>query len=173
MVELQKKLAFMSMLIFVMGAIFFLGKFRYHSNAISRLVYKNLYLSEVVKSNKIDAEKFWEFRDFYSATTSSFKPENIPDQKPFLIISSGSAQSLDFLLPANSKTVKKFSVPNGSNLIFKSQNELVYKDDENIVVRFVKEIPEMENANGFFRNFGVSLKPYEGYLWYNETVIKP
>lgn len=173
MTQNQKTLAIAAFIIFAAGFIFFLGKYRYYSNPLTRRIYKEYYLNEIVKNNKIDAEKFWEFRDFYAGTTSSFVPENISLGKSFFMLSSDTLHSKDFLLVRGSPTIKKFVAPSNTKALLQTDNALVYEDGENVVIRFTKAIPEMETANGFFRYFGVKLKPYEGYLWYNETAISP
>ncbi|MFO0703170.1 MAG: hypothetical protein U0525_00380 [Patescibacteria group bacterium] len=171
MTKNQKILSIGVGIIFIIGFIFFLGQFRYFSNPLSRNLYKEYFISEVIKNKRIDAEKFWEFRDFYAATTSTFRPENIPNSKPFFVLSSGNLQSLDFLLSPNDRNTKTFVIPNDAEVILKSSNELIYKRKGKVYIKFVKEMPEMLKANGFFGYFQADLKKYQGYLWYNETVI--
>ncbi len=163
----------MAILIFSMfvSTFFFLGKIRFMSNPIVRYISREFYVRNVVDAGKIDAEKFWEFRDMYADKTFVFKQDNVTIDKPFLILSTSTIQSLDYLLLPDSKTIKTFVIPSGANIIFKSKNEIVFRDGKKLVIKFVKEIPEMETANGFFSYFGVDLKPYSDRLWYNETII--
>lgn len=158
--------------VLLLGIFFALGKSRFLINPITRSIYLRYYSWQLSNDKNIDAQKFWEFRDFYSATNSVFNKENIKVGKPFLIFSNPSIQSLDFLLPSNSVVTKKFVIPNSAKIIVQSQNEIAYQDKNSFVVKFVKQIPEMEKVNGFFSYFGVDIKPYDGYLWYNETIIK-
>lgn len=156
----------------VVGVLFFLGKTKFILNPIARLLYVKYYTWQLNKDKNIDSEKFWEFRDFYSSTTSVFKSENIAEGKPFLIFSNSSIQSLDFLVPENSPIIKKFVVPNNSDIIIQSKNEIVYADRKTFVIKFVKQVQEMQKVNGFFSYFGIDIDPYKDYLWYNETTIK-
>lgn len=158
-------------LVLVVGVLFLLGKMRYIINPVSRYVLRSTYIDTLKSDNKIDAEKFWEFRDFYFADTSTFKHDNVGSDKPFLILSNGTIQSLDFLVLPSSSLGNKFVIPNGAKIILQSQNEVVYEDGKKTVIRFTKEMPEMQKVNGFFSYFGVDLKKYDNYVWYNETNI--
>ncbi len=157
--------------VLIIGALFLLGKTRYIINPMSRYVLRSTYIATLKSDNKIDAEKFWEFRDFYFADTSTFKHDNVGGDKPFLILSNGAIQSLDFLVLPNSPLANKFVIPNGVKIILQSQNEVVYEDGKRTIIRFTKEMPEMQKVNGFFSYFGVDLKKFDNYLWYNETTI--
>lgn len=155
----------------MVGVLFLLGKTRYIINPVSRYVLRISYVGTIKNDKRIDAEKFWEFRDFYFADTSSFKQENIKEGKPFLIFSNQSIQSLDFLVLPSSSLGNKFVIPNGAKIILQSKNEVVYEEGNRIVIKFTKEVPEMQKVNGYFSYFGVDLKKYDSYLWYNESTI--
>ncbi len=167
----DKKIIVVLIFTMLVGTFFFLGKMRFLSNPIVRYVSREFFVRNVVESGKIDAERFWEFRDIYADKPIVFKQENIIEDKPFLILSTSAIQSLDYLLLPDSKTIKTFVIPSEANIIFKSKNEIVFRDGKKLIIKFVKEIPEMETANGFFSYFGVDLKPYSDRLWYNETII--
>jgi hypothetical protein len=129
------------------------------------------YLATVKQDKTIDPEKFWEFRDFYAATTSSFKPQNIIHNKPFLLFKTGYLESYDSLIPSviDIDYPKQPSTP--VEIPFSGKNEIIYAIDKKLYIRFVKPQSEMLKANGFFRYFGFDLTPYKDYVWYNETVI--
>jgi hypothetical protein len=158
-------------LILFVALFFSMGKIRYALNPILRSICLQQFLSTVKQDAMIDPEKFWEFRDFYAATTSSFKPQNIATRKPFLTWKTGYFESSDFLIP----TPIDISYPmNGGKtveILFRVKNEIIYMIDKKLYIRFTKPQSEMLKANGFFRYFGVDLEQYKDYLWYNETVL--
>lgn len=157
-------------LILFVALFFSMGKIRYALNPILRSICLQQFLSTVKQDAMIDPEKFWEFRDFYAATTSSFKPQNIPKKEPFLTIKTSYFISSDALLEHPPKITLPLS-PDVDIFIFQDVSSVIYEANRKLYIRFVKPQSEMLKANGFFRYFGVDLTQYKDYLWYNETVI--
>lgn len=166
-------------LILFVGIFFSLGKIRYAINPILRTVRLQQYLGMVKQENAIDPEKFWEFRDFYTATTSSFKPQNIQSGKPFLSYATNYFSSNDYLLKPEVKFNNKSRACITSSLdcryttLLRTDTASIVTDtkDNKMYIEFVTNLEDMQKANGFFRYFGVSLEPYTDYVWYNETII--
>jgi len=166
-------------LILFIGIFFCLGKIRYSINPILRTVRLQQYVNTVKQTNTIDPEKFWEFRDFYAATTSSFKPQNIQSGKPFLSYRTSYFSSDDFLLKPEVKFSNQSRVCISTALdcryttLLRTDNASIVTDTKvnKMYIEFFKNLADMQNANGFFRYFGVSLELYKDYVWYNETII--
>lgn len=171
MTQHQRILGISTFIVLIIGFFFFLGTTRYVYNPITRWIYRDYFLSEIQKSQKIDGEKFWEFRDFYTAGTSRFNPDQISKAQPFFTLTSPRMQSRDFLVPPGSPLIKPMLPPSGTISLIQSDRELVYRDGDSVIMRFVKSVPEMKTVNGFFGYFDADLKAYEGWLWYNESVI--
>jgi hypothetical protein len=167
-------------LILFVGIFFSLGKIRYAINPILRTVRLQQYLGMVKQENAIDPEKFWEFRDFYTATTSSFKPQNIQSGKPFLSYATNYFSSNDYLLKPEVKFNSRYQVCINTmslNCRYKTflriEGASIVTDtkDNKLYIEFTTNLEGMQKANGFFRYFGVNLEQYKDYVWYNETVI--
>lgn len=154
-------------LVLFVGLFFALGKIRYAINPLMREARLQQFLTSVKQDGAIDPEKFWEFRDFYAATTSTFNPENIAINKPFLVLKTPYIISSDYLGPPPDLSIDA----DFKDTIFQDQSSIVFSSDQKLYIRFVKPQSEMLKANGFFRYFGVDLEQYEDYMWYNETVI--
>ncbi len=157
-------------LIIFVGLFFSLGKIRYAFNPIIRYMRLQQYLATVKQDNTIDPEKFWEFRDFYAATTSSFKSQNIRRNKPFLTFNTSYFTSADSLLQ-NPPPITPPLASEVDMLVFQDTTSVLYQTNSKLHIRFIKSQSEMLKANGFFRYFGVNLEPYKDYVWYNETII--
>lgn len=154
----------------LIGIVFALGKIRYAVNPYVRAQRLDSFIRSVEQTKTIDPEVFWEFRDFYSATTSSFKPQNIESDKPFLTFKTSYFSSSDSLL-ANPPSITLPLSSDVDTLIFQDSSSVVYKTNRTLHIRFTKPQSDMLRANGFFRYFGVDLEKYKDYAWYNETVI--
>jgi len=128
------------------------------------------YLTTIKQDNSIDPERFWEFRDFYAATTSSFNAQKVKSKKPFLTYNTSYLTSSDSLLQNPPSIILPLSL-DVDTLVFQDASSVVYKANRKLFIRFVKPQSEMQKANGFFRYFSFDLDPYKDYMWYNETVI--
>ncbi len=166
-------------LIIFVGLFFSLGKIRYAINPIMRHMRLQQYLATVKQDNTIDPEKFWEFRDFYAATTSSFKPQNIQSGKPFLFYKTRYFSSNDSLLkpPVKINNKSRACITLSLNcryttlLRIDTASIVTDTEDNKMYIEFVTNLEDLQTANGFFRYFGFDLDPYKDYVWYNETVI--
>lgn len=154
----------------IIGVIFTLGKIHYAINPLSRALLLRRFTENIKENNVIDPEQFWKFRDFYSATTSSFSPHNIDREKPFLTFKTSYMSSADYLL-SNPSPIKLPTTSDVDTVIFQDDSSVVYAAGRKIYIRFIKPQSAMLRANGFFRYFGYDLEPYKDYKWYNETVI--
>lgn len=165
--------------ILCIGVFFALGKIRYAINPLMRQLRLQQYLTMVKHDNAIDPEKFWEFRDFYAATTSTFHVDNVGKRDAFLTFNTTYLESQDYLIPQPMQlsNVKRVCLASALNCrhetVFRSDSASVVIDETNkkLYIEFIKSIPEMQKANGFLRYFGVDLEPYKGYVWQDETVI--
>jgi hypothetical protein len=176
----SKVRALVVVLIIFVGVFFSLGKIRYAINPIMRYLRLQQYLTTVRQDKAIDPEKFWEFRDFYAATTSSFKPQNIQDAKPFLSFTTNYFSSNDFLMRPGVKFNNRSRVCiNAMSLncryltTLRTDTASIVTDTKSkkMYIEFVTTLEDMQKANGFFRYFSFDLDPYKDYVWYNETVI--
>lgn len=176
----SKVRALVVVLIIFVGLFFSLGKIRYAINPIMRYMRLQQYLATVKQDNAIDPEKFWEFRDFYAATTSSFKPQNIQGGKPFLSFTTNYFSSNDFLMKSevtfsnrSRVCINTMSLNCRYLTTIRTNTASIVTDtkDNKMYIEFVTNLEDMQKANGFFRYFGFDLDPYKDYLWYNETVI--
>lgn len=166
----QKTYAIVMFIIFLVGILFFLGKIRYAINPFARYMLLQQYINSVKQHQTIDPERYWEFRDFYAATTSTFTPKAILQRKPFLSFKTAYIESYDSLV--ENKGQLSNPEQKSVNIILSSPNEIMYATDQMLYIRFFKTLEEMHKANGFFRYFGTDITPYENYFWYNETTIR-
>ena len=152
----------------------------------------NTYLQETHLSEKIDARKYWEFREFYSPGSFHFSKTGLPHQtvsgvlnkaglslssdfklSPFLVFTSPKLESVDFL---SERSTLEHIVPelkqNDGSIILKTTNEIMYhKDSSTIVMVFLKSPNEMRTANGFFDYRIADKELTKDKYWFNVTVI--
>jgi len=158
------------LLIFGIGMWAVGGKIRYAINPIARHILLKQYLRTVTQDNGIDAEKFWEFRDFYSATTSIFEPEAIAQEKPFLIFKTPYITSYDYLSKDKEVAAMRDDLA-FDKLIFQSPNTLIYQTKNSLIITFTLPQKEMMKANGFFKYYDTDLSDYADWHWFNHTTI--
>ncbi len=137
------------------------------------------YIATIKKDHAIDPEKFWEFRDFYAATTSTFHADNIGKKDPFLTFTTPYFDSQDYLIqePMELNNTKRVCVTSSVDCkyetILRSDSASIVMDKLNkkLYIEFNKDMTEMQKANGFLRYFDVDLEPYKDYVWYDETIV--
>lgn len=145
------------------------------------------FLTQVQKDRKIDPQKYWEFREFYSPgyftdnktastdeITNALKKYGIKGDRTFttlLVFHAKNAESIDTLT-----TMTKFDaiiapLPH-NNILFKNNDSLIYKPDEtHVVITFLKPLSEMEKANGFFDYREKDKELVKGKMWFNITKL--
>ncbi len=151
----------------------------------------NNFISQTVKEGKIDPQKYWEFREFYSPGYFDFSEKGIDmsDLKDELSDLSRSADMIDlYFLGFHSKNLisldglteeaslnkvfdnRKLSV---KEVLFENHNAIIYKDTNGqIYIVFLLPISEMKKANGFFDYNKKELKFLDKKHWYNITKLK-
>lgn len=155
------------------------------------------FLQETEKAQEINAQSFWEFREFYSPGYYTFDRNGLSGSpveriekkvgiqinnphiqttyidKTFLIFTSPHLTSIDALVTTNDLT--KIIVMNSLHPVttfFSAKNELIYKDaNGNIHILFVKSIQEMKTANGYFDYTGTDASLLKGKYWLDATVL--
>lgn len=167
----QKTQSIIVGILIMIGVVVSLGKIHYAINPFARTQLLNRFIQTVEQDKAIDPEQFWEFRDFYAATTSTFNPNNIRIKKPFLSMVTSYMNSNDYLLPPDADTALDASPYTGKGVKIHNSDTLVFIEGRRMYIRFKKPLDEMQKANGFFRYFGVDLEKYKDYVWYNDTVI--
>lgn len=151
----------------------------------------NNFISQTVKEGKIDPQKYWEFREFYSPGYFDFSEKGIDmsNLKDGLSDLSRSADMIDlYFLGFHSKNLisldglteeaslnkvfdnRKLSV---KEVLFENHNAIIYKDTNGqTYIVFLLPISEMKKANGFFDYNKKELKFLDKKHWYNITKLK-
>lgn len=146
------------------------GKIRYAINPIARQMLLQEFIQSTRKNGDIDVESFWEFRDFFSATTAVFTPDAIAQDKPFLTLQTPYITSHDYMR----KNPNIDDIPLDTSvdqLLFQSSDALIYRANNVIVITFHVPPEAMLKANGYFRYYGVDLSRYPQWQWFNYTTI--
>lgn len=152
----------------------------------------NEFVSITIKDNRIDPQKYWKFREFYSPGYFAFSREGINRslvlQKNnqiaikynenavslvFLSFSSPRLTSLDMLTEqTNLDNIINRQQINKENILFTNNNSLIYKENQNTIkIIFLLSGDDMKKANGFFDYQEKDLKLTSGKNWFNITTI--
>lgn len=153
-------------------------------------------LSEFInnsKTNGINSQEYWKFREFYSPGYITFSRNGINknllnetqekikikyNEKnidlTFLVFSSPKINSLDMLTKQTDLTsVVALQQLQKENIIFMNKNSLIYKESSKIIkIIFLLSNSEMRKANGFFDYLDKDKKITEEENWFNITSIK-
>lgn len=150
------------------------------------------FITDSVKAKKIDAQKFWQLREFYYPGYITFERNGISDKKtysflkqfkliiqsgkyfyPFLIYKSDKFNSLeafvniypiDLLLGNLHLDNKKVILNNNSQIIYLENNKQA-------VIIFVKPLEEMKKTNGYF-DYADRDQEFTKYkLWFSISLI--
>lgn len=150
------------------------------------------FISSTKQTNKIDPQKFWEFREFYSPGYFTFNRNGLTNtqiktvenktgisvdmnnvSRIFLSFTSPHLNSYEALVSA----VKLSDVVNVQTLgsketIFSNNNTLIYKDStKRTHIIFLKPLSEMERANGFFNYNDTDKSIVQGKNWLEVTTL--
>lgn len=150
------------------------------------------FISSTKQTNKIDPQKFWEFREFYSPGYFTFNRNGLTNtqiktvenktgisvdmnnvSRIFLSFTSLHLNSYEALVSA----VKLSDVVNVQTLgsketIFSNNNTLIYKDStKRTHILFLKPLSEMERANGFFNYNDTDKSIVQGKNWLEVTTL--
>ena len=151
----------------------------------------NAFITQVKRDQKIDPQKYWEFREFYSPGYFNFSEKgidmsNLKDGHSdlsrsadmidlyFLGFYSKNLISLDGLTEEASlnKVFYKDKLST-KEVLFESHNAIIYKDTTGqTYIVFLLPISEMKKANGFFDYNKNELKFLDKKNWFNITKLK-
>ncbi len=154
----------------------------------------NTFINQVKKTNYIDPQKFWEFREFYYPGYFTFAKNGLPITQmnkfftsaniilksnvspfPFLMYQADKKlTSLETLVAEDKldQLIDRFSFQNIS-VIYSSPTSLIYtRDKNNAVIIFVETENEMLRANGFFDFREKNKAPIAGKHWFVITSVR-
>lgn len=150
------------------------------------------FIENTQSHNAIDAEDYWEFREFYSPGSFIFSKTGLPQNEanhmlrefevsvnhervntPFLIFNSGRIKSIDFLTDAHQmNNIVEQELVNNKELIIQTDNAIMYrKNPTTFILIFLKTPEEMRKANGFFDYREADKELTENKYWFNITQI--
>ncbi len=151
----------------------------------------NEFIKSVKTSNKIDEQTYWKFREFYSPGYFNFNAHGLdpkqlslakevvgPETKlatsssAILFFTSKRLYSIDYLTDLTALPQDYLTVKNGREIIFKDQRGIIYKERDTYTIIFLKNLPEMRRANGYFEYDGRDKDLIEGKHWLNITVLQ-
>lgn len=154
----------------------------------------NNFLSETTSQRKIDPQKYWEFREFYSPGYFTFSREgfkenqinqtlndiNIPIEEKsiernFLIFNSPRIISIDSLTKLNDlNKIIDFNKLHNKKILFRNSDSIIYLENEKQAkIIFLLNSEDMKKANGFFDvNSANDQRIIENKYWINITSIK-
>lgn len=145
------------------------------------------------KTNGINSQEYWKFREFYSPGYITFSRNGINknllnetqekikikyNEKnidlTFLVFTSPKVNSLDMLTKQTDlNMVIDQDQLSKENIIFINTNSLIYKEGpKTIKIIFLLSNAEMKKTNGFFKYEENDKKITEGENWFNITSIK-
>jgi hypothetical protein len=143
----------------------------------------NNFLTQVQKDKKIDPQKYWEFREFYSPgyftdnKTASSDQVNTALTTYGVLTSNNFSTLLSFQAPLSESidtlttetTFKNLvKTPSTTSILFQNDNSLIYKsDDHHVIITFLLPLSEMKKANGFFDYGEKDKKLVEGKNWFS------
>ena len=183
-------------IVFIVVALLFVSlspKISSELFAFKRQAVLNDFLNNTKTSGKIDPQKYWEFREFYSPGSFVFSRLGLPediisylDKKLnvtynknaiddyFLYFSTFRLSSLDMLTKKTSLNLLIDSNNlNSRDIIFKNDNSVIYKKDkQDLVIIFLLSNSDMQKANGFFDYKDKDKAITQGENWFNITIVK-
>jgi len=149
------------------------------------------FISSIKQNNSIDAQKFWEFREFYSPGYFTFDRNGLNNtqiktvenktgifvnmqhvSRIFLTFTSPHLNSYEALVTTTKLSDVVNSQALGPKTIFSNSNTLMYKDSQGLThVIFLKPLSEMERANGFFNYTDTDKSIVAGKNWLEVTTL--
>lgn len=157
---------------------------------IKRQMVLQTFINNTKQNNKIDSQKFWEFREFYSPGYFNFNKNGLTSSQIkaardksgvsinlknidrfFLTFTSPHLTSLEALVTTNKLTdVINTATFDSKSIIFSNNNTLIFKD-KNIHIIFLKSESDMQRANGFFDYSEADKNLVNGKYWLEVTTI--
>lgn len=150
------------------------------------------FIEQSESSKNIDAQKYWEFREFFSPGSFQFSKTGISqrttnrivkragvflkddfDIMPFLVFNSPKLVSVDFLTTHTTldQIIDLDEIKN-KKILLQTENELIYENDPSqIIIIFLKSPSDMKRANGFFDYRIEDKELTENKYWLNITII--
>ena len=150
------------------------------------------FLDTVKKTNTINPQKFWEFREFYSPGYITFNKNGLSNSqikavenktgvlvdmkytdRIFLTFTSPHLVSFEALATTDDLSkLLNIKTPDPKQVIFSSNNTLIYKDSsQRIYIIFLKSEPDMQLANGFFSSSDMDKTLIKGKNWLEVTAL--
>ncbi len=143
----------------------------------------NNFLIQVQKDKKIDPQKYWEFREFYSPGFFTDNKTATSDQVTKALNTYGVSPSNNFstlltfhaplsesidTLTTETALKNLVKIPSASSILFQNDTSLMYKsDDHHVIITFLLPLSEMKKANGFFDYGEKDKKLVEGKNWFS------
>jgi len=140
----------------------------------------NSFLANIDATKSIDAQEFWQFREFYYPGSLTVDKKGIKDPasptiplvfNPYLftVFRSSKITSYEYLVTSNSL---ELLVPKDNAWKIFSNNSFAYKNvGDSVSLVFIKPISEMVKANGFLDYKDKDKKLLEGKYWMAITNI--
>lgn len=155
------------------------------------LLLKN-FLTKVLAEKKVDAQAYWEFREFYSPGSFDYSTKglnkNILDgttRNNHLLVSKKdidriflnfkSSQIISFDMLTTSATLSAIVRPDtllDKEILLQNRDTIIYREKAgNILILFLKSRDEMKTANGFFDYRDIDKDLVKNKNWVNITSI--
>lgn len=155
----------------------------YRSNLLTK------FIDEISADGKLDAQKYWYFRERYSPGNFSFNDEVIDLLQTFRIVNVNDQGNTELLyyegkylnsIDSISTEASLSAVGAGAdhntdrkNILLNTENILLTKTNDNFLeLEFILPISEMKKANGFFDYLESENQLLENKVWVNRTQIK-
>lgn len=172
----------------ILAVILGVGLLIFHPSVSSRIwswqrdrVY-NHFVSQVQMQQKIDAQTFWQFREFYSPGEFTFNPDAVGVYQTLRIttLSGPETRLLTFTAPhlisndsiITTPDIYQQKIANIPEPLYQDESSVIYETDDNEVnLIFYLAIDEMMAANGFFDYLPAERELLQGKYWLNQTTL--
>ena len=128
------------------------------------------FIESTKKQNTINPQEFWALREFYSP--GSLVINKNATSEPFLVFRSNKIKSVESLVPKYDINRKWPSVElSGKQVDFKTNTELIFRENDSLRIIFLKPIFQMITANAVYDYKDKDKKLLEDKLWFTDTTI--
>ncbi len=145
-------------------------------------VLKN-FLSQVQQKKTINAQDFWQFREFISPGSFHFNPETAEVAGILNLhkIQGSQVHLMEFTSPVMTSSdqvitrdrwirLSAYLPQLAEKMLFANQESFIFYDHQgDLHILFVKPIEEMATANGFFDYTQQEKEYFHDYYWFNDT----
>ncbi len=143
----------------------------------------NTFLEIIEKEQKVDPQRYWEFREFYSPgsfdysknglsiDTASLPISLFEDDSVILSFRSPRLVSYDILSTHSSLQDYTASL-SAKDILLSTNNEILMSDESTTLILFLKDVEQMKKANGFLDYNGRDKNLVGNKKWLNVTMIK-